>query len=313
VRLCVQVTFLFRVLINTSGSGKTRLLLEGLCRRWGFYFVAKPDSAGTGSRDLWQIISEFDNLQDYTRARIKQEENPKTTAAIKHMQETAKRGFAQLLLARFLLLNLLVREAKNVRGGLKEKVHRRLWVLLQAQPVSVFGKDFDFDVFTEFARLLRPADLSELHDRIRAQYRKLSFLLTKVYNPATGQFEAPPLFLVADEAQITTTLRYGQFFSEDNSSKRSVLREIWLSWTSVLDDQQMRIVLAGTGIELQTLVDTLASPALKPERYQIWSDIGAFEDSGSQAEYIKKYIPANWTDERWAEFLIRAWAWFRGR
>ena len=31
----------FRVVFNTSGSGKTRLLVEGLCQYWGFYFT--PD------------------------------------------------------------------------------------------------------------------------------------------------------------------------------------------------------------------------------------------------------------------------------
>jgi hypothetical protein len=33
------------------------------------------------------------------------------------------------------------------------------------------------------------------------------------------------------------------------------------------------ILLAGTGTELRTLVDRSASPALKPEHYQIWTDI----------------------------------------
>jgi hypothetical protein len=146
--------FVFRILINTSGSGKTRLLLEGLCRQWGFYFVAKPNSTGIGSHDLWQIVSDFSIVHNYREEEAAHEKNPKNTAAIKHMQATAKRGFAQLLLARFLLLNLLIVEAQQVQGGLNEN-HRRLWILLQAQPVSVFGTDFTVDVFTECARQLR--------------------------------------------------------------------------------------------------------------------------------------------------------------
>ena len=89
--------------------------------------------------------------------------------------------------------------------------------------------------------------------------------------------------------------------------------EIWLSWTSVLNPLQMRLVISGTGIDLQALRDTLASPALKPERYQLQHDVGAFEDKKSQAEYIQQYVPADWTEKKWEEFLNRAWAWFRGR
>ncbi|KAJ7655412.1 hypothetical protein B0H17DRAFT_956478, partial [Mycena rosella] len=37
---------------NTSGSGKTRLLFEGLCHEWGFYFASKRDSSGLGWYDL---------------------------------------------------------------------------------------------------------------------------------------------------------------------------------------------------------------------------------------------------------------------
>ena len=42
---------------------ETRLLVEGLCRQWGFYFVAQPDITGIGSDDLWL-------MSDSDRARI---------------------------------------------------------------------------------------------------------------------------------------------------------------------------------------------------------------------------------------------------
>ena len=65
------------------------------------------------------------------------------------MQAVAERCFAQLLLARFLLLNLLIEDARKAPGGLHEKNHRRLWVLLQAQPTRVF--DSTKDIFTSLA------------------------------------------------------------------------------------------------------------------------------------------------------------------
>jgi hypothetical protein len=258
-------------------------------------------------------MSELDDARDYQRAKKKKEADPKTKAAIKHIRETAERCLAQLLLARFLLLNLLVQEARKLPGGLQEKEHRRLWVLLQAQPNQIFGADFKEDIVTEFARLLRHASIYDLKDRIRDQFLELSFLLTKVENPATGQDQRPPFFCVLDEAQVAATLRHGEFMSDDELTKRPVLREIWLLWSTVLPPEQMRLVLSGTGIELQALRDTLESSALKGERYDIKSDIGAFEDPGSQAEYIKRYVPACWTDPQWMEFLVRAWGWLHGR
>jgi hypothetical protein len=186
-------------------------------------------------------------------------------------------------------------------------------VLIQAQPTTIFGKNFKVDVFTELAQLLRPASQDDLVNRIRQKYQELSFILTDVLNPNTLAQERPPFFCVLDEAQITTCHHFGEFVSEDNSSLRSVLREIWLSWTSVLHPLQMRLVISGTGIDLQALQQTLASTVLKPESYQLYHDVGVFEDQKAQADYIQKYIPADWREKKWEEFLNRAWAWFRGR
>jgi hypothetical protein len=45
-----------RLFVNTSGSGKTRLLLEGLCKHWGFYFTCVREREELGSRDLGQAL-----------------------------------------------------------------------------------------------------------------------------------------------------------------------------------------------------------------------------------------------------------------
>jgi hypothetical protein len=116
----------------------------------------------------------------------------KAKAAIEHIRETAERRLAQLLLARFLLLDLLVQEAENLPGGLQDKEHRRLWVLLQVQPNGVFGTHFEVDIFADLAQLLRYTSTHDLQDRIRTRYRQLSRILRKVRNPATDTDERPP-------------------------------------------------------------------------------------------------------------------------
>jgi hypothetical protein len=305
------------VLINTAGSGKTRLLLEGLCRYWGFYFVAKLDASGIGSSDVWRIMKELHNAQDYHKALEIKEKNsdPKAIqAAVNHIREVAERRFTQLLLARFLLLALLVEEARKLPGGLQQKEHRRLWVLLQIQPIALFERQlFEIDIFTDLTTILQSADLSDCKGRIVKLNLSLYPILEEVRNPATGQNTVLPFFCIFDEVQLTVLERFGEFVSEDNKTPRPILREIWLTLNEVLQPEQMRIVLSGTGIKLQALRDMLLSDACKLHKYKVKWDVGAFEDPEIQAEYIKHYIPACWSDPTWSEFLDRAWGWCRGR
>lgn len=270
---------------------------------------------GIGSSDLWKVMRELDDARDYQKAKNIKSMNKtgkEVESAIQHMREVAERRLTQLLLARFLLLNLLVDTARQLPGGLQEKEHRRLWVLLQAYP-RIFGGNFQSDIFADLTRLLRETTTLDLKVRIQAQHQKLLGLMQEVLNPVTQQYQTPPFFCVLDEVQITVTERLGELRSSDKSTKRPILREIWLLWTTVLDSRYMCLVLSGTGIELQALEDTLGSALYKGYPYRFETEVGAFEDPGTQAEYIKRYVPACWSDPHWEEFLTRAWAWLRGR
>jgi len=92
-----------RILINTAGSGKTRLLLDGLCQRWGFYFAA--DEREIGSEDFRRIVCDLTTYRDY-------ESGSMTLESIDHTRETASRALSQVLLSHFLLLGLLVEEVQ---------------------------------------------------------------------------------------------------------------------------------------------------------------------------------------------------------
>lgn len=106
-----------------------------------------------GSSDLWRVMEEVDDAKDYRRAKSMKEADKEAKAATNHMQEVAERRLPQFLLDRFLLLNLLVEEAQALPGGLREKKHSRLWVLLQGLP-HIFSGDFESDIFTDLTRLL---------------------------------------------------------------------------------------------------------------------------------------------------------------
>ncbi|PBK97970.1 hypothetical protein ARMGADRAFT_1136387, partial [Armillaria gallica] len=46
---------------NVSCSGKTRLLLEGLCLNWGFYYTATVDCFELGSKDMDEALRCLDD------------------------------------------------------------------------------------------------------------------------------------------------------------------------------------------------------------------------------------------------------------
>jgi len=199
--------------------------------------------------DLSLVMQTLDDAQDYTRATRSIEAGTNSKAAAKHTSEVVRRRLAQLLLARFLLLHLLVEEARKLPGGLRQE-HRRLWVLLQAQP-RIFSTEFD--IFTDLTRRLQGATTTDLMDRISRQCKALSGLRQVVSDPTTKERILAPFSCVLDEVQITVTERLGQFMSDDTPTKRPILREIWRSWTTLLQPGQMRLVLSGTGIDLQAV------------------------------------------------------------
>jgi len=271
------------------------LKLDGLCQRWGFYIAA--DEREVGSEDFRRIVCNLTTYRSYERAKTMNKSDSKTQESIDHTQETASLA---VLLSRFLLLGLLVEEVHAIehQQRLPWWQYRRLWVLLQVQPMEIFGQD----LFLNLALRLRPASLSELITRTRDKFKDIR-----------PQLEDGPFYCVLDESQLTTDIRYRDFFSENTMFTRPLLREIWRSWTSIFHPLEMSLILSGTGLKEDEITSTLSSGVFKPANYAIKRDIGGFDNPGDQAEYIRLYIPADWTDTKWQEFLKRSWAWFRGR
>jgi len=224
---------LTRVLVNTAGSGKTQLLLDGLCQHWGFYFAA--DERETGSEDFRRIVCDLMTYQDYEHAKTMNKSDSKTQESIDHTQETASRALSQVLLSRFLLLGLLAEEVQALeeQERLPWLQYRQLWVLLQVQPMEIFG----WDLFLGLAQHLRPAGHSDLQTRTRNKFKQLS-----------SQLKEGSFYCVLDEAQVTTDIRYRDFFSENGLSTRPLLREVWRSWTTIFNVLEMKLILSGTGL-----------------------------------------------------------------
>jgi hypothetical protein len=259
-------------------------------------------------------MADLDISLDYRKARsvVSQDnaaaDQKRMKAAVDHMREKADRRILQFLLARFLLLNLLVEEASKLPGGLRPANHRHLWVLMQARPTDVFEKD----IFAQLANILQIASSRYLKEQINDHYCKLENVLEVVYHPFTQQPVHRPLYCFLDEAQVTTKNRLGEFRSDDGKTERPLLRQIWLTLTTILDRKQMLLVLSGTGIELSSFQEILQSSFLKLHPYNLKRDIGAFDDPDAQKRYIERYLLGEESEARKA-FLDRAWGWCRGR
>jgi hypothetical protein len=243
----------------------------------------------------------------YRRAMGCREPGPSRDRAVKYMETMTHRRLAQIILARFLLLDLFVQEARQSRRGLLPKEHRRLWVYLQVYP-GLFDRSrtmlFD-DLFMDLAQLLKDVSLVELKQQLPVLRRKVGDLL-----PEVGVGDRAPYFSVLDEAQAAIPSRRER---PSQSVRCGLLRE-WIRFNvDVFSHEDMRLVLAGTGMDAHLLKNTLATPTLKDEPFKWINDIGAFNDPESQARYIKRYIPAPWTKPQWRHLLERAWNWLRGR
>jgi hypothetical protein len=291
------------VLTNTSGSGKTRLILDGLCRHWGFYFVANQGPDGIGSRDF-STIMDMDNSAGY---KLAQSQKMTNSDAMQHMKEKAHHRLRQLLLARFILLKLFVEVARSNGGNLHEKNYRRAWVLLQILPMQIF----DEDIFVTMSDTLRLQGFDDSVKAIKKHFRDLQDILGLAMDSAIGKLKKSPFYCVLDESQLLTSARMGEFMSGDGTLPRPLMREVYHIWNDVLPPEQMLLICSGTGINYQSLYESVASGALTIP-YHLCNDIGAFADRDAQTKYIQYYLGER-PGLSWRAFLDRAWGWCRGR
>jgi hypothetical protein len=90
-----------RFICNTSGSGKTRCILEGLMKYWGFYLAAIPDVAGVGVRDLHNFLNELHVNVEWESDLANTDEGTRYAQEEVNSQ-IASRHFRKLLAARIL-------------------------------------------------------------------------------------------------------------------------------------------------------------------------------------------------------------------
>ena len=266
-------------LFSVSGSGKTRLSLDGLCSHWGFYFSCGAE-AGTVATQMLQSMSSWhtdppDSFNNGTAA--------------------ARRAFAMLLCARLFILKQLV-----------QRYARRRWVLAQVLPPCLKQSE---DLFVTVLRALRNAD-TDVMFHIAGDLRRDIMNRTNLF----PQGLKTPLFVI-DEAQVAA--EYLKFFPSTSGKEwRLILREV-VSFFHSCRLWFNKIILSGTGLSMGMVEDATDSFSAKaaPTRVQgVFSNVGCFaREDPSQEAYIRRYLTLSDNDISDKRLLERMKFWFSGR
>ncbi|KAJ7750988.1 hypothetical protein DFH07DRAFT_827230 [Mycena maculata] len=278
-----------KFLVNTSGTGKTRLLYEGLCLNWGLYFTVEVDGGRLGVRDILdtlevkfgrstgfkQYLSEDHSVTDATKPD-----------AIKRNSEIISRAFSTVLLARLLIFQLFLEMAQVV--GLTEE-HKKIWLLMQLSPQVLHPLALGFAPLAQLPVIMGREDDTYVRENIADALRKIRKLLG----------DDKHLFLVVDEAQIAA-----QKFTDTVGSGKSLLTEITRVWGGHIA-QDRTFICAGTDI-----------PRTRVEGCDyLWcSDTGGFDAASAQERYVARFLPPTLAASPSGSLLIsRISKWLLGR
>ncbi|KAJ7163092.1 hypothetical protein C8R46DRAFT_1352881 [Mycena filopes] len=281
-----------KFLVNTSGSGKTRLLYEGLCVNWGFYFTYKVDTGSLGSCDVKEVIDSIRSSPDFIQ--FPELDRPEATGQMAINSEITFHSLGSLLLARLLVFQLFLEMVAATPGGITAE-HKQRWLLLQLSPLVLAPPHSVVDPFAELADILDEDRTLHLQDDITGAYQKIQTLLDNSFHP----------FIVLDEAQDAAT-----DFENAFATRKPLLTEIVRVWSSQLKDKDCSFIYAGTNIPKGLFDDATAAGG----DYTWCSNTGSFDDPTTQERYVTKFLPPSLSTTPSGRLLIaRIWLWLRGR
>ncbi|KAK7054522.1 hypothetical protein VNI00_003720 [Paramarasmius palmivorus] len=282
-------------LLNTSGSGKTRLLYEGLVQNWGLFFTATGDEFGLGTSDLHSIlVYDLEHEPQFTYPLSRDFPENELKERLDRNIQLSERHFSIVLLARLLVFNTFL-DAWNQYG--RNPAHRELWLKLQ---LSFPFQDLEVDFHTLVQELLR-SDLGQSQiDEAISQTLDDIFAIEDLTQEG-------PVFIALDEANFASKTLKPAYVDEDGEHY-PVLKVILRTWVRQLKDRPFVFLVSGVEIP---------KDQFQGDEWQDWvwsSGTGAFDDQESQRNYALNFIPPNLRESDDVRRLLdRMWKWLRGR
>uniref|UniRef100_A0A0W0G4T5 Uncharacterized protein n=1 Tax=Moniliophthora roreri TaxID=221103 RepID=A0A0W0G4T5_MONRR len=267
-------------LVNTSGSGKTRLLFEGLCDEWGLYFTSHVDSGFLGSSDVEStIVERLRRKADFVLSPSLLPE-PDATRAI--------------------ALNTQHAHCANELGISQEL--RKFWLHFQLRP-NIQTEDEEFtdhlaDIFREVCEALLDAEVDDaiINDAIARTSRDILAVLGS----------STRVFVVLDEANVAVQ-KYKRSFRDGHGKYYPLLKAMIQTWREHLKDLPFFFVIAGTEIPQQHFCD------IEWADFSWSSNTGSFHDQELQKRYVQQFFPNNIWESVGNDLSLRMWKWIRGR
>ncbi|KAJ6487607.1 hypothetical protein C8R45DRAFT_929867 [Mycena sanguinolenta] len=258
------------VLVNTYGSGKTRLAFEGLCHNWGFYFTAlNLMVSDLGSRDIIGVVDAL----SYSGPSFVKEVIPSASSAriLEHNHSITEQRLGRTLLVRLLIFRMFLDIARE--GGLAVE-HKMKWLMLQLRPtLSIFG-----DIFETLIDGLHDYDEQDISDALNGIRQHLG-----------SDFH---LFLVLDEGQEAASC-FPQAFHTD-PGEIPFLIKILNTWDKHIPRGWFSCVIAGTDIPVHIFESS------KYAKHVRWtSDTGPFDDQALHESYLRRFSPPRFWRRSW--------------
>ncbi|KAK7017618.1 hypothetical protein R3P38DRAFT_3201142 [Favolaschia claudopus] len=155
-------------LVNTSGSGKTRLSLEGLCRHWGFYLILAQDTNRLGSSDSGPKVHRDVSPTTGFAWDLPGVDSVEFWPTLRKNIEIIDDQLSRVLLGRLLVFHLFSEIIASI--GITEE-HKRQWLLFQLKP-ELEGH-FVSDTFSHLTTYTSLLSKDEVADLIAAMFSKL--------------------------------------------------------------------------------------------------------------------------------------------
>jgi hypothetical protein len=281
-----------RYLINASGSGKTRLMLEGLARNWGIYLSCAGGLTELRSHDLQGLRHDVPNERDFT-VYLPQADAPGYQSMVDRNRAIVRRHLRRLILARLLVLHQFLRVA---RDNLLERFEKSLpflrlnWLMMQLFPTA-FPRSAgpETDVFVAMGSLVQSLDDQLLNIKIQTTMSLIRSFIHSPTNDRRATIDHRGLFCVINKAQVEATPGYESFRGSGDSPGSY----FWEFASTIREIGGLTLVVAGTSPSVIKLWETLESGIGKSEIIRDVYDTGWFRDSEAQRHYLDLYLPAS--------------------
>ncbi|KAG6812933.1 hypothetical protein H0H92_015253 [Tricholoma furcatifolium] len=281
-------------LVNASGSGKTRLLYEGMTQNWGFYVTSRVEDGEAEALDNALYLTPFSEREMVI-------DLPKPSSLgyrelIDRNLELLERRFSIVLLTHLLVFKEFLKIAR-AEGVINDDGLRLRWLLAQIFRPCLDKKR---DAHQHLLRTFLGEPSTEITEELRQTCEEIKLLL-----PDSAKIGG--LFIAIDEANVAAKQLW-----RDNGESHPMIRSLIRTWRDQLTvlDCPITFVVAGTKISFNMFPST-------SQEWSSWrwtSDTGSFDSPEAQKQYLLPFLPRPFVETPSGEALLeRCWDWCRPR